>query len=577
MVTIESKRPVMITWENGYAQISVQSRADADIEYWTTWPKNEKFRFVIESWHKNENTMIVMKLAGIRTKKAIDTRIIGLHPLRPMDVDYRGLTISSIKTDRLMLYPCWDVSAYCMFGSADQYVTINRNNLIPNKIIEVYDKIANCADEALRFFWEYLHDIWLREKDKFYIELKREFEDGDLCLDEETWSNQWNALALSVLYQQVQCRNMYKENRAYLDDIAPEIIKMCDLRISAVGRYGGRNGIFDLEEIDNGVMINKVFENGVCSACFINKQQFSGTKCYIENQSRNSPMPSVFVLDIFSEYLRSRGMIADTKNIFGFKKEKFKSADENMLLQLTHINNIYIFAYMFPQATEGIWHPDAEFENDWMHSLAKITCSYMKHEKNKVHNGKRDTNFTAINNDNKGKIGLEEKWDSLVIMPAFNSYEKIHLTKLPPDTCPNELWNLGVLAVMPVTYADLRRFAEKIEDMHAITKPCLAKKDGKHKHSNAIVKITDLPAADNEQHPLNMRINTLAKEYLHQTESAIDIELVKMNYRHCLVDFLCTLYSIISKKICPNEQKKPTPMHAESMKDILHGCFLDHY
>ena len=375
---------------------------------------------------------------------------------------------------------------------------------------------------------------------------------------------------LSALFQQAQHlnKNEYTENQYCVDEIIPVIIKQCDLSIAAVERQNKGNGASELNEIDSGAKISFEFTNGIYSPWFINKHQFTEGDVYIENQSKEFSMPDILVLNIFSEYLRKQNLAVSAKNVIAFKSKKLKYiSDQAVPTLIRHLLDGYIFAYQFPKAVEGSWKPDSFFEKDWMNSLARVIHYFMELECDKTDEGIKA--LEKIKQKNKGILDFEERWNSLVVIPAFSTYSKIQFPKLPKDTCPDELWNLGHLVVLPVTYADLRRFAEMTNQMPVGTKSINKK--------HPIIQIADLPAKDKDQNPLNIRINSLAKEFLQQSKSVSDIERVKLQYRNCLADFLSQFYLIIRDILNENEVEQTINKSSISMKELLHGCFLDKY
>ena len=123
---------------------------------------------------------------------------------------------------------------YSMFGDAEEYITISRNTLLPDKIDVIYEKITSCADEALCYLWEYLWEFKQKESvgndwvDKIFDDNER-FDGKQRSL---------NALALSVLYQQSVSIFDNKKYPGYrfLRTLAVDLVKKSTVRVASVRR-----------------------------------------------------------------------------------------------------------------------------------------------------------------------------------------------------------------------------------------------------------------------------------------------------------------------------------------------------
>ena len=548
MIAQTNKRNYSISEsENGYAHIYISTSS----------------RITIESWHKLQNIRLKMELCSFDGTKCIDVRHLGENPMRYINLHYRGLTVHSVKNDQVMPFPCWDIDAYAMFGSAEQYVAINRNNLLPNKRDEVYGIIIACAEEALRYLWKVIYEISILEPieadttlfEKFYktCELDHNMQTINES-DKHKMAYQQNALAVSVLYQQATAlynKTSWREF-SYFNTIVPMLIANTSIRIIALKRraklYGAKKVL--LRETDT-YYLSDAFKNGIDTCWCINKQNFPGVDVYLPI---NITISEYFVQDIFSEYLRGRKVRVHAENVTFFESQDL---DEKIKTS-AHVLDCFIPVYTYPASHGRAWQPDEQDETQWLDALAYTLVEYLRTEEDsKDKNTTEETQTRGVK-----ELRRERDWESLVIMPCFPTYSEIHMHTLPKETCPDELWNLGVCTVLPITYQDLLRWI-----LVGKRKPCLLK---------TVISTCHMPASSAIFNPVHLRIDFLAKKLQMQwpDRSVTDRDTIKWNYVKALVDFLNKLNPLLVKLFrkvepCNCEETISDKQVRETLADIF--------
>jgi len=202
-----------------------------------------------------------------------------------MDFYYKGLRVATVKDNRQLNYPCWNVKAYGFFGNAEDYVSEDRNRLIQSKANDVHQLILNSSDKALAVFWKSVY----ADNDKKYIVLR-----------EALTKEQKNALAISYIYQKITEKLKPAPNNSNYyscNTVIEQLFNNVTCRVAAIhNQYG------NLEEVTT--QLNTIF-NGECSFWLLHKNMFVDNAI---SYSTNDEVAEIIVKDVFSDYLLARGL-----------------------------------------------------------------------------------------------------------------------------------------------------------------------------------------------------------------------------------------------------------------------------
>ena len=138
-------------------------------------------------------------------------------------------------------------------------------------------------------------------------------------------------------------------------------------------------------------------------------------------------------------------------------------------------------------------------------------------------------------------------------MPPFEHYNKIYMEKLPVGISPEELWSIGSVIILPVTYNDLFRLYNEIEINNDI--------------NYLRVEYKYLPDKMHDLHPLNRRIDIFANQIIKHNKEKNDIENIKYWIKEAVVNFLN--HFLKGEKKCNNSNE------VKILRDVYYKIFKD--
>jgi hypothetical protein len=371
-------------------------------------PKNVPLKVI--SYQKKENILVSMELKDIKDEP-IGTRYTDYSLFSPVDFFYRGLRVSNVKESKQMLYPCWDIKAYAFFGEAEEYVEINRNHLLVNKVKEVYKRVAESADKALGKLWEDIFDNKLHGTP--LMSLKQDAK---------------NALAFSYLFQFITEKSKpfsgsmfgfsgFSKLKEALGRITGKIAGLA---------YDGENRL-----VTDNILLEDIFEDGLESCWFINKNSYRSQEAVIYECFRTN-IPDVITMDIFTDYLKWRGLNTFIEKFIAFKGLGFKDP---------YFNKDYPY---FTLAYKILLNSKAmpvtmltdKLKEFWFHRI----YDYCYIERHRGH--------------------TTEELGRLLIFPVLLKYEFLCVNNLPEGFCPPLMDCFGQYIIAPFSCYDIIQWLE---------------------------------------------------------------------------------------------------------------------
>lgn len=239
--------------------------------------------------------------------------------LRPIRFFYRGMQVMTVEYNRQMLYPCWDVEAYVYCDRPEKMLTINRNQLLPDRVDEMFHLVTNAADAALNDFFSYIfcgdHEV-----------------DTRLHWDHLT-DGEKNAFVYSWLFTQLIWKinpplgiGVGEKSR----NIMKKIAKETSVQIP-VYRWGLASAQYTTHNMTSELLDSNAFDK----LRFIhpNDMQYTLNRLEWVEMPHYESYPAFIVQDIFTKYLSSRKLTYCVTDIRGFW---VKEENEYKWLALTY-------------------------------------------------------------------------------------------------------------------------------------------------------------------------------------------------------------------------------------------------